>query len=111
MALNATLWYRAAAWAREARARPDMTLLWSCCGTPALGAQTLVGRHGGRDVLVASCSHCGAEWLSMSQAAQPGDWQPLQRRTAAAARPACKPARAIDERNAWRRRKQRDLGD
>lgn len=111
MALNATLWYRAAAWARQARARPDMTLLWSFCGTPALGAQTLLGRHGGRDVLVASCSHCGAEWLSMSQAEQLGDWQPLQRSTAVAARPACKPARSTDERIAWRRRKQRDLED
>jgi len=112
MVLNATLWYRAAAsWVRQTRARPDMTLFWSCCGTPALGEQTHVGRHGGRDVLVASCAHCGAEWLSLSQAESPADWQPLKRSEAIAARPACKAARAIDERNAWRKRKQHDLED
>lgn len=111
MALNATLWHRAAVWARQARARPDMTLLWSCCGTPALGEQSLLGRHGGRDVRVAACSHCGAEWLSLSHAEDPSDWQPLQRSAAVAARLACKPVRFIDERNAWRRRKQRDLED
>jgi hypothetical protein len=90
MALNATLWYRAAAWARQARARPDMTLWWSCCGTPSLGAQTSIGRHGARDVLVASCAHCGAEWLSQSQAQNPGDWRPMQHGGVAAARPACR---------------------
>lgn len=111
MVLNATLWYRAAAWVRQNRARPDMTLFWSCCGTPALGEQTLVKRHGGRAVLVASCAHCGADWLSRSQAENPGDWQPLKRTDATAARPACQPARAIDERSAWRKRKQRDLED
>lgn len=88
-----------------------MTLLWSCCGTPSLGAQTLLGRHGGRDVLVATCSHCGAEWLSLSQAEDPSDWRPLKQGAAIAARPACKPTRFIDERITWRRRKQRDLED
>ncbi|SFQ52229.1 hypothetical protein SAMN05216567_11865 [Variovorax sp. OK605] len=121
MALNATLWYRAAAWARQARARPDMTLWWSCCGTPSLGAQTSIGRHGARDVLVASCAHCGAEWLSLSQAENPGDWRPMQHGGVAAARPACGPARQpahaienilnIEERGAWRRRKRRDAED
>ena len=111
MVLNATLWYRAAAWVRQTQARPDMTLFWSCCGTPTLGDQTLIGRHGGRDALVASCSHCGAQWLSLSQAENPSDWQPLKRSEATAARTTCKPARVIEERSAWRKRKQRDLED
>lgn len=111
MALNATLWYRAAAWVRQVQARPDMTLLWSCCGTPSLGEQTLVGHHGARDVRVASCAHCGAEWLSLSQAEAPSDWQPLRHGNATATRTACRPTRFIEERGAWRRRKLRDAED
>ena len=110
MVLNATLWYRAAAWVRQARARPDMTLHWSCCGTPALGEQAVLGRHGARDVRVASCSHCGMEWMRVSQAHGASDWQPLKRDAAPAA-PALRPARRADERGAWRSRKQRGLED
>jgi hypothetical protein len=111
MALNATLWYRAAAWARQVHARPDMSLWWSCCGTPSLGAQTLVARHGARDLLVASCAHCGSEWLSLSSAEAPEDWQPLRHGNAAAARATCGPLRSAEEQRAWRRRKMRDAED
>ena len=113
MVLNATLWYRAAAWVRQARARPDMTLLWSCCGTPALGEQAVLGRHGARDVRVASCSHCGMEWMRVPKAHGASDWQPLKRDAAPAApaAPELRPSRRADERGAWRSRKQRDLED
>lgn len=124
MTLNATLWYRAAAWARQARARPDMTLYWSCCGTPALGEQTLLGHHGTGNVLVASCSHCGARWMSISRAEAPTDWRPLNTRDAIAIRKAGDITRTAlltawahdnharsHEQAAWHRRKRRDAED
>lgn len=119
MALHATLWYRAAAWARQAQARPDMTLYWSCCGAPALDEQTMLGHVETGNVLVASCGHCGARWMSISQAEDPTDWRPLNADDTIAIRMAGDITRAallnawarMDERTGWRRRKERDAED
>jgi hypothetical protein len=112
MNTNNALWRRAAAWAGQVRARPDMTLLWTCCGTPTLGTQALLGHAGRHELRLASCSHCGAQWLYLMQA---NDWLPLTRDDAAALRATHGTARAAllarwaedDEQADWRRRKQR----
>ena len=88
----------AAAWVRQARARPDMSLHWSCCGTPAMGAQT--------HARVAVCSHCGAAWRNVAQAKSAPDWRPLGDATAPS-----RPLRTFDEQRAWKRRKLRDAED
>lgn len=109
----------AASWVRQARARPDMTLHWSCCGTPALDKQAMLGHAKAGSVLVASCSHCGARWVSISRAKDTTDWRPLNVDDAVAIRMADDITRTallnawtrMDERTDWRRRKQRDAED
>ena len=71
--MTSILWYRAATWAKEAQARPDMTLFWSCCGTPSLGHTMELGRHGTNHMQLASCSHCGADWLNAARTGNPND--------------------------------------
>lgn len=117
--MTSILWYRASAWAKEAQARPDMTQLWSCCGTPSLGQSIALGRHGTHAMQLASCSHCGADWLNTARAGNPNDWQPLLRDDANEIRAADDTTRAVllkawirvDPQATWRRRKQRDAED
>jgi hypothetical protein len=74
--------------------------------------QALLGHAGRHELRLASCSHCGAQWLYLMQA---NDGLPLTRDDAAALRTAHGTARAAllarwaedDEQADWRRRKQR----
>jgi hypothetical protein len=54
-----------------------MSLHWSCCGTPMLDpAQESLESQDGAEVLLASCGHCGARWMSVvPQEGCPGYWE------------------------------------
>ncbi len=74
-------WSRLIAWARALQADPDMTIEWSCCGTPMLGSvKAVMGRHETSLLAISSCSHCGARWLrSFSTGGPETRWQPIDR--------------------------------
>lgn len=65
-----SLWSRFAAWV-DACGRPqDMTLHWTCCGTPMRHpAEAYLGRVESSELTISSCTHCGALWLGLCSVA------------------------------------------
>jgi len=94
-----TLWD---AWT-TALARPrDMTLDWTCCGTPMLDRKQVgLGRAAGYDLVLHACAHCGMRWMNVSSNAadvKPPRWVPVSHRhlgTLLAARPGIEQATAL----------------
>ena len=70
MQAGTSLWSRFAGWARAARQPQDMTLEWSCCGTPMLDpAEAYLGRVESFELSISACAHCGALWLGLRSVA------------------------------------------
>jgi len=65
-----SLWPRFAGWVRAARQPQDMTLEWSCCGTPMLDSgEAYLGRIERFELSISSCAHCGMLWLGVRSVA------------------------------------------
>ncbi len=64
------LWSGLLEWARHLRQHRDMTMDWSCCGTPMLDSFAMdLGRPDAFPLVMYTCSHCGARWLGASAVA------------------------------------------
>lgn len=75
----ATLWSRFGEWVRALRQPQDMSLEWSCCGTPMSdAAEAYLGRIDSHELSVHTCTHCGTFWLgSCSLATHVMRFEPL----------------------------------
>jgi hypothetical protein len=64
-------------WAGRFGYRQDMSLEWSCCGTPMLDPMVEeMGRPDSFSLTMYRCSHCGARWLGAgSLAPMTRQWQ------------------------------------
>jgi hypothetical protein len=70
MQARTSLWSRFAGWAYAARQPQDMTLEWTCCGTPMLDpVEAYLGRVDSFELSISACAHCGALWLGMRSVA------------------------------------------
>ncbi|RQO41165.1 hypothetical protein DBV14_28770 [Variovorax sp. KBW07] len=75
----AMLWSRFGEWVRALRQPQDMSLEWSCCGTPMSdAAEAYLGRIDSHELSVHTCTHCGTFWLgSCSLATHVMRFEPL----------------------------------
>ena len=64
-----SLWSRFARWAHGACLLQDMTLEWTCCGTPSLDSEVHLGRVESFELSISACAHCGALWLDVCSVA------------------------------------------
>ena len=63
---NTSLWSRFAEWVYVGRQPQDMTLEWSCCGTPKLDpGEAYLGRVDSSELSINACAHCGMLWLGI----------------------------------------------
>jgi len=70
MQARKSLWSRFAGWANAARQPQDMTLEWTCCGTPGRDPiEAYLGRVDAYELTIHSCVHCGALWLQVQSVA------------------------------------------
>ena len=70
MQARTSLWSRFAGWANAARQPQDMTLEWTCCGTPARArTEAYLGRVDSYELTIHSCVHCGTLWLQVQSVA------------------------------------------
>ncbi|MDM0074824.1 hypothetical protein QTH90_10560 [Variovorax sp. J2P1-59] len=68
--LRESLWSRFSGWVYAGRQPQDMTLEWSCCGTPTLDPdEAYLGRVESSELSIDSCAHCGMLWLSVRSVA------------------------------------------
>lgn len=65
-----SLWSRFSEWVYAARQPQDMTLEWTCCGTPMLEAgEAYLGRVDSFELAISACAHCGMLWLGFRSVA------------------------------------------
>jgi len=70
MQARTSLWSRFAGWANVARQPQDMTLEWTCCGTPGRDpTEAYLGRVDAYELTIHACVHCGALWLQVQSVA------------------------------------------
>jgi hypothetical protein len=70
MQARTSLWSRFAGWANAARRPQDMSLEWTCCGTPGRDpTEAYLGRVDAYKFAIHSCVHCGALWLQVQSVA------------------------------------------
>lgn len=63
---RSSLWSRFAEWVYAALPPRDMSLEWTCCGTPMLDpAEAYLGRVESFELSISSCAHCGMLWLGI----------------------------------------------
>jgi hypothetical protein len=107
-----SLWSRFAGWAYAARRPQDMTLEWTCCGTPLLDpAEAYLGRVESFELSISSCAHCGALWLDVcSVATTVTRTEPLTQTEAEAFLAAAPGTERLAMMQAWLRRHLQQAG-